>query len=339
MMTFRSTQALRLSSCPSGQKGVALLTVMLLMAVMVVVASQFTQRLQLDIARSINQAVAAKGYWYSLGAEAFLLEVLSQDLEDDETVHLDQYWATQNAVFPIEDEEDGQIAVSIDDMQACFNLNSLAQPDSDSGDAVVATIFEQLLVTLGVDSYLAEQITDATRDWVDEDTVPRDNGAEDGVYEGMNEPYLPANSAMVDASEWRSVNGVSAAIYNAVRPYVCALPETDLEINVNTIRSDRATLLVALFPDELDLETAMEVIQDRPQDGYTSADELVSDSAFNGASLSDKSLSSVVVVTSNYFRGNISVKLSDDEARMSVLIKRSGTNDLTVINRVIGGWQ
>lgn len=333
----------RTGRTPAGKKsqqGVALLTVMLLMAVMVVVAGQFTERLRMDVARSFNQQVAAKGYWYALGAEAFLLEVLKQDLEDDETVHLSQYWATEDAVFPIESEEGGDIAVNIDDMQACFNLNALAQPDpDDGGEPVVARIFKDLLEAVGVDEYLAEQISDSTRDWVDADTVPRDLGAEDGVYEGMSQPYLPANTAMADVSEWRNVNGVTASIYKVISPYLCVLPRTELEINVNTIKADRAALLVGLFGSEIDVETAVSVIQDRPEDGWTEADDIVDHSALDGVTLSEKDLSSVVVVTSNYFRGNVTVRLPDGEARMSSLVQRGEKGDLSVIGRVIGGWQ
>jgi len=316
------------------QTGVALLTVMLILAVMVVVAAQFSQRLQLDLARANNLQQSMRGNWLLMGAEAFAMKVIKQDLEDDDRVHLGQYWATEGMVFPV---EDSLIKGRIIDMQACFNLNALGQPNRRDGQPPkVVDQFIGLLVALGVDAYSAEQITDATRDWIDADTIPQPQGAEDSVYEGLNPPYLPANMPMVDRSEFRAVYGVSAAIYRRVEPFICALPESNLAVNVNTIALDQPQLLEALFYPDLDNTGAQQVLNDRPDEGYRVLDEMMTHPALSGIPLTQTGLKQTLALRSNYFKAQLLVENEQGQAQMSSVFKRSGTSDLQVIRRSYG---
>ncbi|WP_432455690.1 type II secretion system minor pseudopilin GspK [Agarivorans sp. QJM3NY_29] len=319
------------------QRGVALLTVMLILAVMVVVAAQFSQRLQLDLARASNLQQSIRAHWLLSGAEAFAIKVLKQDLKDDDRVHLGQYWATEGMVFPV---EDSVIKGSIHDLQACFNLNALGQPNKTDGQPPkVAAQFTGLLVALGVDAYLAEQITDATRDWIDADTIPLAQGAEDGVYEGLIPPYLPANMPMVERSEFRAVYGVNAAIYRKVSPYICALPQSTLAINVNTIALDQPQLLEALFYPDLDNSSAQQVLNDRPDEGYRSLDEMMAHNALSGISLSASGVKSSLTLNSNYFMAQLQIENEQGQAQMTSVIQRSGKADLKSIRRTYGGAQ
>ncbi|MEE1675168.1 type II secretion system minor pseudopilin GspK [Agarivorans aestuarii] len=319
---------------PQRQRGVALLTVMLILAVMVVVAAQFSQRLQLDLARATNLQHSLRSNWMLSGAEAFALKVIKQDLEDDDRVHLGQYWATEGMVFPV---EDSVIKGQIVDMQACFNLNALGQPNKTDGQPPkVADQFIGLLVAIGVDAYSAEQITDATRDWIDADTIPLPQGAEDGVYEGLNPAYLPANMPMADKSEFRAVYGVTAGIYRKVAPFICALPESSLAVNVNTIAPDHPQLLEALFYPDLDNTGAQQVLNDRPDEGYRLLDEMMTHPALAGIPLTQPGLQQTLALQSNYFKAQLLVENEQGQAQMSSVIQRSGTSDLKVIRRSYG---
>ena len=75
---------------------------------------------------------------------------------------------------------------------------------------------------------------------------------------------------MADTSELRAVAGVTPALYARLRPYVCALPVTDLTaINVNTLRRDQAPLLAMVVPT-LDVARAAAVVEARPEAGWDS---------------------------------------------------------------------
>ena len=58
------------------QTGVALITVMLIVALCAVIASQMTARLQMQMQRSANISFNQQAYWYAMGAEAFTKRVL-----------------------------------------------------------------------------------------------------------------------------------------------------------------------------------------------------------------------------------------------------------------------
>ena len=75
-------------------KGVALITVMLIIALIAILATQMTARLQLQMQRTTNIGSNQQAYWYAMGAEAFAKRILIQSFEDDaEVTHLGQLWA------------------------------------------------------------------------------------------------------------------------------------------------------------------------------------------------------------------------------------------------------
>jgi general secretion pathway protein K len=117
---------------------------------------------------------------------------------------------------------------------------------------------------------IAQPLANATADWIDSDAAPLPAGAEDIAYANGRTPYLPANTIMADTSEWRAVAGVTPGLYARVRPFVCALPVTDLTtLNVNTLRRDQAPLLATILPT-LDVSRAAAIVEARPAAGWDS---------------------------------------------------------------------
>ena len=82
--------------------------------------------------------------------------------------------------------------------------------------------------------------------------------------------YLAANQKIQDVSELRLIAGMDAALYLRLLPFVCALPDDALQLNVNTLRVDQAPLLMALFPTGVNLQQARQLLQDRPRSGWNS---------------------------------------------------------------------
>ena len=82
----------------------ALLVVLLILAVMVIVASNMSGRLQLELRRTANLTLGKQAWWYAMSAEALVIKVLNQDVKDDpDRVSLGQNWAREDGVFPVED--------------------------------------------------------------------------------------------------------------------------------------------------------------------------------------------------------------------------------------------
>ena len=75
-------------------KGVALITVMLVVALAAIIATQMLARLQLQIQRTTNINFNQQAYWYAMGAEAFAKRVLFTAFEGEKDLtHLGQIWA------------------------------------------------------------------------------------------------------------------------------------------------------------------------------------------------------------------------------------------------------
>lgn len=96
------------------------------------------------------------------------------------------------------------------------------------------------------------------------------NGAEDEVYMAQSPGYLTGNQPLQDVSELRLLAGMDAALYQRLLPYVCALADETLQVNVNTLQPAQAALLAALFPAELTLVEARQLLQARAATGWSS---------------------------------------------------------------------
>ena len=111
------------------KRGMALVVVLVLLAVMMLVTITLSGRMQQQLGRTRSQQEYQQALWYSASAESLALSALSLSLKNEKRVHLAQPWASGPRFFPL---PQGQIAVTLRDAQACFNLNALAQPTTAS---------------------------------------------------------------------------------------------------------------------------------------------------------------------------------------------------------------
>lgn len=326
-------------AAPGRQRGMALLVVLLILSVMVIIASNMSGRLQLELRRTANITTGKQAWWYALSAEALVSKVLTQDFKDNpEVVNLSQNWARKNTVFPV---DDGQLKGEVTDLQSCFNLNSLSVASkAGSGEELEqqpypVQVFRELLKQLTMDDYEAAQLTDAIRDWTDKDTVLVSSlGAEDAYYEGLKPPYLTANQWMLGKDELRAVRGVTARVYARLAPYVCALPNDKLKININTLAPERPELLVALYLGKIGLDDAKRVLNERPQKGWKES-KLMTDLLAPPDTV--KGLKEALVVKSDFFEARMVAEVGDNRAWLETLFLRGKDNKLVMLRRLSSG--
>lgn len=231
------------------QRGVALIIILLLLAVMVSIAASMADRLFTQFKRSTSQINHQQAYWYSIGAEALAKVGLEQSFKDSDTINLSQPWALEEQTYPL---DYGTLKGHLVDKQACFNLNALSSltvtPGSDKSPYLVK-VLQNLLQELDIESYQAETIAQSVWEYVDHnDSANSTLGVEDSFYESMSPAYMAANSLIADSSELRAINQVSGEVMEKVRPFVCAIPTSDFRLNVNTIQPEQAgTPFVLLF--------------------------------------------------------------------------------------------
>lgn len=73
-------------------KGVALITVMLILSLATILAVSMTSRQQLDIHRSANIFNFEQAFQYVLGAELWAKQILKRDREDNKTDSFKDDW-------------------------------------------------------------------------------------------------------------------------------------------------------------------------------------------------------------------------------------------------------
>ncbi|MFH4747810.1 type II secretion system minor pseudopilin GspK [Vibrio harveyi] len=323
----------------SRQRGVALLIVLMLLAIMTTVAASMSERLFLQFQRASNQINYQQAYWYSLGVEALAEIGIEQSYKDSDTINLSQPWAIKEQVYPL---DYGQAAGRIIDKQACFNLNVLASVQPNGAQATrpyLVQVFQRLMEEMDVEPYQAEVIADSTWEYVDSDsTVRSTTGVEDSTYEAMKPQYLPPNGWMADASELRAVYQVSGDIYQKIAPMVCALPSDDWRLNVNTIDVEQAPILVAMFTPSLSSSDAVQLIEKRPFDGWDSVDEFLAESELAGLSGDvKKNAKGYLGVDSSFFELDAQVLVDESRVRIRSLLQSTNRETVTVVRRRFGG--
>ena len=312
-----------------GEEGAALLSVLLLVAVMAVIAAASLEKLKFATRLAQNGASIDQARSYGLAAETIALFRIGDLLQQDASrTTLFGGWAGRPTPVPI----DGGVATAtVNDGGNCFNLNSVAMADGQGGTTVrpegVAQ-FERLMTLLGIASSEASTISRATADWIDSDAAPIPGGAEDGQYRG----YRTANTLMIDPSELRAVAGVRPALYSLMQPYLCALPVTDLSaININTLSVDRPELIAMLAPG-LDRDRVARAIGERPQFGFESLQRFWDQPALAGAPVEARSQTRAAT---RWFDLKILVELGGAEVEQHSLID-AATRPGKLVRRTYG---
>ncbi|GAA5193017.1 type II secretion system minor pseudopilin GspK [Ferrimonas gelatinilytica] len=328
------------------QRGVALLTVLLVLVVIVTLGAAMTQRSQISVRRTISLGQLDQAYWYSLASEALAKRVLKQDFEDaDGTVHLQQYWATADVVYPV---DNGHIGGTIEDMRTCFNLNGLVQgltSQEEQQDPYQTPLpgrqFIAMMEALELDRYLGEMLADRVRDFVDADSDPSGTfGAEDGDYQARPIPYLAPNQLMAHHSELRAVLGSSPELYQILKDYLCVIPGNDRQVlNVNTLPVERAALLVGMLEGGISLSEAESLIGNRPGDGWESTEAFWQEPAAQRLTDLSAEAKATISVDSEYFRLKGGARVDNSVFRLESILKRGGDNNLSVVTRQYGGQQ
>lgn len=321
------------------QRGVALIVVLLIVALVATIATNISSRNQLSMRRTLNLAEYDQAYWYAISGEALAQKVLKQDLDDDkDRVHRQQYWAQSEVIFPV---ENGSIGGKISDMRACFNLNALsvADPKPQSGQpkmSLAARQYQGLLVALGMDQFNAEKLTHTLKDYLDEDTVTSPFGAEDAEYESRHVPYRAANTLMNHRSELRAVMGYSQDLYKKLLPYICVIPGNDRQLlNVNTIEPEQAAVLAGMLENTISVAEAESVINQRPSDGFDNIEDFWK--LVTLPQQADDTFKSAFVVNSDFFLLQVQAKAGEAVFRLDSVMQRDGNNKMKVITRQFGG--
>lgn len=298
------------------QRGVALITAMLVVALATMLTGAAVWDFHLDQRRTEALLYSDLAVNFALGAELWAARILIEDAEDDQVDHPEEVWATNLPPLPI---DGGSLDGALIDLQGRFNLNNLVDADGNT-DPLAVQQFERLLVALELDRRWAGLLAD----WIDADIDPNfPDGAEDSTYLSQDPPYRPPNSLITSISEVMALTGMDLDTFRELAPYVCALP-SGTAINVNTAS---VPVLMSLSEDVTSSE-ATRIIEDRPEDGY----EAISD--LEGTLPGDVDIP--LTVSSSYFRLGVKVNIGSAEVNMYSLLEREGSSSVRTLLRSLG---
>lgn len=302
------------------ERGAALLTVLMLVSVMAVLSATALERLRVSTRLAANAGAIDQARAYALAAEGIALSRITALVEADPARTPSVGWNGRETDLPL---PGGRAVAVVRDGGNCFNLNSLVtgqigQPMLLRQQGV--TQFVALMQTLGVGQAEARKVAYSLADWIDSDSAPQSEGGEDQAYAEGDPPYLPANTLVVDTSELRAVAGVTPEIYEILRPWVCALPTTDLSpINVNTLTPEQAPLLSMLMPDKLPPERARALLAARPPGGFDGNTGFLRMAADQGIVIGGE-VEAQIGVRTRWFSLELRVLLGDSEVFETALI-------------------
>lgn len=304
------------------QRGVALITAVLIVALVTTIAVAMASRQQLDIRRSANAFDSDQAWLAVLGGEDYARNVLAVDGKESPQVdNLEEDWA-QPVQFPFEDMV---LSGVVEDMQGRFNLNSLLDSNKAPDPGELAR-FERLLKLFDLDAAIAQ----ALLDWLDADINNLNGGAEDDYYMQLQPGYRAANRLMASASELRLVRGVTAEAYQKLAPFVVALP-TPTKININTAPA----AVLAIVADNLTIADGEAMVSARDKKGYGSVREFLDNQPqLKAANIGEEGLS----VTSEYFLLNAMAEFDNSRSQQFSLLWRQGGGAVKVIMRGQGAY-
>jgi general secretion pathway protein K len=286
-------------------RGAALLTVLLLVAVIAVVAAGALERLRVSTRLAANAGALDQARGFAFAAETLATTRVSALLQRNrDRVALVGGWNERPFTLPV---PGGLASAQVSDGSGCFNLNGLVTRAGEGRYAAFAPGVERFarLIRLVGAPGSAEAIAAATADWIDSDDATLPGGAEDGNYQG----YRTGGTLMADASELRAVGGVTPEVWQALKPWVCALPAAEpIAVNVNTLPPERAPLIAALLPDG-NVEAVRTALLRRPALGYESSSEFWNAASFGGGAAGGPQAVGLTDVTTKWFALRIEVTL------------------------------
>lgn len=304
------------------QRGMALITVLLVVAVVTVVSAGIIARQQLSIRSSANQLHVRQAWHYALGGETLAKAILQRDLREGDprapVDHPGEAWAKARAPFSL--DEGGALRVQITDLTARFNLNSLLR-QGQPNEAAVAQ-FRRLLLGLQIEAPYAERLLD----WLDADDQPSGGyGAEDNQYLLAQPAYRAGNRELKDVSELRLLLEMTEADYQRLSPHVSALP-ADATLNVNTA----SARVLASVADGLPLSTAQGLVAARGGEGYRDLPSFTAQ--LGGLQVQSQGLG----VGSQYFQVLSEVTVGERRQVLRSTLQRASDGKVYVLARDLG---
>ncbi|WP_175920636.1 type II secretion system minor pseudopilin GspK [Burkholderia pyrrocinia] len=347
------------------QRGAAIITALLVVALSAILVSGMLWRQQVQIRRIENQRVIAQAQWVARGALDWTRMILRSEGDTAPGItYLGGIWGVPIAKTKLSDflgrigapndngGEDTYISGSIEDAQAKFNLRNLVSSPAPGVLQLNVTqlqAFQRLLTTLGYDGAFAKRIAlqvragllhSATRFQMP--TLPGGGNAATAPVPGgdmqtggfTDDPGLsggdrgPAPLMMTSVDSLLDVEGVTPEMVARLRPFVTVLPTTT-PVNMNTAPAE---VVAALVPG-MSVSSAQALVSRRETVFFRNVGDV--QLALRGAGAPNMTIdASLVDVNSSYFIVHGRIQHERAEVDRTSLVYRDPTTHSTRVVRI-----
>jgi general secretion pathway protein K len=320
------------SAIPSvrGQRGAALLTAMIIVALVATLAGSMVWQQWRAIQVEAAERARSQSAWILSGALDWARLILREDRKsggvDDGIDHLGEPWAVPLAEARLstflaadkdntDDAPDAFLSGAITDATARFNLKNLLTRAATGFDETEKESLQRLCENVGVSADVATRIATALRD-----AAPLPAAAASAAADSAPPPAdVPLMPNSVRQLAWL---GIEAEALRALEPYVAMLPQPT-KVNVNTAPRE---VLAASIP-KLDLATAERIVQSRQRVPLRSTGDLLK----LAPGLAADALGHIAF-NSDFFEVRGRLRLGDVVLEQRSLVQRRGL-DIVVLQR------
>jgi general secretion pathway protein K len=291
----------RLKKIFQNHSGVALITVILMISILVAAALELNRSSRADVYDAANISdgikliyIAKSGFY---GAAALLINSKNEyETLRDDWANAEILSARSKGFFP-----NGYFMVKIEDEKGKIPLNKLV-----TGSAVNADIKNMMLRLLGqpefgLDEKKAAEIVDAIIDWIDDNDEVTGMGAESSYYLSQPIPYTAKNAQLDCIEELLMIKGITSELFAGTKEKPGLAQYVTIygtgAINISTAPK---MVLRALSPDiTVELADKMDEYRKNKSNNLSSTEWYKKVSGMEGITIKPELIE---MVKSNYFK-------------------------------------
>jgi general secretion pathway protein K len=263
------------------QRGMALITVLLIIALMTLLAVAGQRHWLQALTRTASQQYQQQAQWTLRGAETWLLNQGDKPLDERvQQLRLDEQ----------------TVSYRWRDRQRCFNLNALGQNGRIDKDGVfhrttAQRVFAHLVRQQGLDDAAIGTLLAQ-------------------IHTQLNASDNKQWPLLADKTEIRHLALLAEPRWSNLAPLLCALPTSELKINLNALQAGQTSLLMALLEGEKDRSQTVSLLQNQPERGWPTLDAFIN-ALPGGAGSAVSTLQSIAVLESQHWE--LLLWLADDQ--------------------------
>ena len=167
------------------------------------------------------------------------IDILDSDSEQSDK-HTDEKWSPGKNPYSVTiGDRDCDVYLSSENGK--INVNALNNKNRE--------FLVTFLKNRDVDSSEADTIADSILDWIDADDFTHVNGAEDGYYGSLSDPYKAKDALFYSLEEMTLVQGITPGIFDKIKDFVTVYGNKEISVNVNIAPTEVLSSIPGLSED------------------------------------------------------------------------------------------